>query len=36
LGNEGSSTIIFPMPIDLLHRFSGMMMDQSKKDGDAN
>lgn len=35
LGNEGSSTIIFPMPIDLLHRFSGMMMDQPKKDGDA-
>ncbi|XBQ15754.1 MAG: slipin family protein [Oceanicaulis sp.] len=23
LGNEGSSTIVFPMPIDLLHRFSG-------------
>lgn len=25
LGNEGSSTIVFPMPIDLLHRFSGLM-----------
>lgn len=34
LGNEGSSTIVFPMPIDLLHRFSGMMADQqsAKKD----
>jgi regulator of protease activity HflC (stomatin/prohibitin superfamily) len=25
LGNEGSSTIVFPMPIDLLRRFSGLI-----------
>ena len=25
LGNEGTSTIVFPMPIDLLQRFSGML-----------
>lgn len=34
LGNEGTSTIVFPMPIDLLHRFSGLMADAEKgKDG---
>jgi regulator of protease activity HflC (stomatin/prohibitin superfamily) len=27
LGNEGSSTIVFPMPIDLLRRFSGLIDD---------
>jgi regulator of protease activity HflC (stomatin/prohibitin superfamily) len=37
LGNEGSSTIVFPMPIDLLHRFSGMIADQqsAKKDAES-
>jgi regulator of protease activity HflC (stomatin/prohibitin superfamily) len=25
LGNEGTSTIVFPMPIDLLRRFSGLI-----------
>ncbi len=35
LGNEGSSTIVFPMPIDLLHRFSGMMADQQKSSKDS-
>lgn len=33
LGNEGTSTIVFPMPIDLLHRFSGMLGDAEKKGG---
>ena len=35
LGNEGSSTIVFPMPIDLLHRFSGMIADQEKAGRDS-
>ena len=35
LGNEGSSTIVFPMPIDLLHRFSGIMADQQKAAKDS-
>ncbi len=36
LGNEGTSTIVFPMPIDLLHRFSGMIADQQKDAGKSS
>lgn len=34
LGNEGTSTIVFPMPIDLLRRFSGLI-DEVTGPGDA-
>ena len=34
LGNEGSSTIVFPMPIDLLRRFSGLIDEVAGPAGD--
>ena len=35
LGNEGTSTIVFPMPIDLLRRFSGLIDDVANASGGA-
>lgn len=36
LGGEGTNTVVFPMPIDLLHRFSGVSAKPGGDDSGAN